>query len=138
MSGEEGRDPARIVRETYDALNRRDAEALLETMDPEVEFVSIVAQVEGEAGVLRGHEGMRRYLAEISQSWEGARWKLRSVEELEDGRVFAHAVFMARGPGSGVEIQQDVAILVALRDGKALRIEGYASVEDARQAAGLD
>jgi ketosteroid isomerase-like protein len=130
-------DPVATVRQVYDALNRRDADALLEHMDPEVEFVSILARIEGEAGVLRGHAGMRDYVASISENWEDARWELVSVEELDDGRVFAHAVFKGRGPGSGLEIEQDVGIVATAREGKAVRIEGYASLDEARAAAGL-
>jgi ketosteroid isomerase-like protein len=131
-------DPVGIVRQTYEALNRRDPDALLEHMDPEVEFVSILARIEGEAGILRGHAGMRDYVTNISENWEDAHWDLLSVKELDDGRVFAHAVFKGRGPGSGIEIEQDVAIVVTARAGKALRIEGYASIDEARAAAGLD
>jgi hypothetical protein len=44
-----------------DAYNRRDVEAMLADLDPEIEWHSgILTGLGGEAAVFRGHEGFRR------------------------------------------------------------------------------
>ena len=54
-----------LARRSYDAVNRRDLDALLALMDEEVEAVSRIVAVEGG---LHGHAGIRRWW----DSWFGA------------------------------------------------------------------
>ena len=45
-----------VVRATFEAFRRRDLDAFLSCFDPEVEYRSLVLEVEG---TYHGHEGMR-------------------------------------------------------------------------------
>lgn len=56
-----------IVRRGYEALGRWEVESLLPDCDPEIEFVSLVGQVEGH--IYRGHDGMRKMVADIEARW---------------------------------------------------------------------
>jgi ketosteroid isomerase-like protein len=73
MLGEE--DPASggidgLVRRLFDAFAARDLAALLDIVDPEMEFFGPTATVLNEGRCYRGHEGMRRYFRDAEALWE--------------------------------------------------------------------
>lgn len=103
-----------MIRKSYEALNRRDVEMLLEDTDPEIEFVSVTARIEGEGGVMRGHEAIGEWVAMMTDIWEEAHWELKSVDQIDDHRALATV------------------------GGKGVRVEGYPSAPEARAAVGLD
>ena len=57
-----------IVRRVFEAFNRRDIAAFLELLDPDVEWVPILAVLEGR--VYRGHEEIRRWIKDLATDWE--------------------------------------------------------------------
>ena len=61
---------AGLVRRLFDAFAARDVDALLEIVDPEIEFFGPTATVLNEGRCYRGHEGMRRYLRDAEKLWE--------------------------------------------------------------------
>jgi ketosteroid isomerase-like protein len=72
MLGEERvepRGPAALVERLFAAFADRDEDALLELMDPEIEFFGPTATVLNEGKCYRGHEGMRRYLQDAERLW---------------------------------------------------------------------
>ena len=52
-----------LLYRSYDALNRRDLDAYLALIDPEVEFTPRIMQMEG--GSYRGHKGIREWLRNL-------------------------------------------------------------------------
>ena len=58
------------ARRVMEAISRRDTDGLIALADPEVEWRSFFAL--GEAGVFRGHDGMRRYMKELDEAWDFA------------------------------------------------------------------
>src|SRR2546423_15629622 len=91
-----------LVRAGYDAFNARDEEAGLAGVDPDVEFVSVGAAIEG--GVFRGHSGMRDYLDMLPQLWSSWGWTVKEAREIDDDRVLAFVDFSAVGKASGVPV----------------------------------
>ena len=73
-----------FVHRYFDAFDRRDEPALLDLIHPDVEFTSLIQEVEGG---FRGHEGVRRYLSELFGAF--ADWKVwaEEVQELGDRAV---------------------------------------------------
>jgi uncharacterized protein len=123
------------VRRGYDAFNRRDVETLLEAFHPEAEWHPLLAELGGRT--YRGHEGVRSMIEEIDDSWDSFRTEVeRIVDAGEHIFVFAHT--SARGKASGVEADLDVVTVVEMRDGRALRVWSYATLEEALAAAGLE
>jgi ketosteroid isomerase-like protein len=58
------------VRAIYDAFARRDLQAALEHMDPEISFVpSGTAARVGRDVPYVGHDGIRRYFADVARVW---------------------------------------------------------------------
>ena len=52
-----------IVRRAFEAFNRRDMTAFLDLLDPDVEWVPILAVLEGR--VYRGHKDVRRWVEDL-------------------------------------------------------------------------
>jgi hypothetical protein len=54
----------------FQAFARREVEAALACMHPEIEFVpGGTNRVLGRSGSYHGHEGMRRYFADVEAAW---------------------------------------------------------------------
>jgi uncharacterized protein len=124
-----------IVRKAAGAVNRRDTEAMLPYADPEVEVQSaIIGGAEGNT--YRGHDGVRRWIAESDDTFEELQIEVEEWRDLgEDVLVIGR--LWARGRESGVEIDSPIAWLMTLRGGKVVRARGYLHVQEALQAAGL-
>ena len=58
-----------LVGELIAAVERQDLSRLIELTDPDVEWHSFMAEL-GEGGVYHGHDGMRRYVSDLSDAWE--------------------------------------------------------------------
>ena len=124
-----------IVREVLNAGNRRDTEAMLPYVDPEVELHSAV--IDGaEGNAYRGHEGVRRWMAESDAAFDVQRMEAEEWRDLGDGVLLIGHVH-ARGRESGVEIDSAIAWLYTLRDGKIVLARGYLNTQEALEAAGL-
>ena len=52
------REPEAILRSAYRAFNARDIEAVIALMHPEVEWPSLVLEMEG---TFHGHDGVRQW-----------------------------------------------------------------------------
>src|SRR5262245_17439184 len=56
-----------IVRRTYPAFNRGDIPEFLESVDLDVEWIPIMAALEGR--VYRGHDGVRQWIEDLMTDW---------------------------------------------------------------------
>jgi ketosteroid isomerase-like protein len=65
------------VRRFTDAVTARDIDAALEFCHPEIEFFSLLAQL--EASPYRGFAGIRRYFKDVDAAWD--EWRVE-VEQL--------------------------------------------------------
>ena len=119
------------------AANRRDLSALLEVMDPEVEWHPVLqVSVAGEATVYRGHRGIQEMLRDADDVWSELRYELSEIQDLGD-RIVAIGNIRARGKESGAVVEVPFGFVVDFNDGKAIRISDYLDPKDALDAAGL-
>ena len=125
-----------VCRRAFDAFGtRRDTEAGLRYIDPEIELRSaIVGGAEGN--MYRGHEGVRRWMAESDATWAELRLEAEEFRDLGDD-VLMIGRLHARGRESGVEIESPVGWLSTVRAGKIVRSWGYLDPQEALTAAGL-
>jgi ketosteroid isomerase-like protein len=121
------------IRAGLAALNRRDVDGMLATLRPDAELVPLRAVLEGI--VYRGHEGLRRWLADMAEDWDDLRIDTDDVRALDGGRVLVLARFHARGKSSGVRLDQPAAWICELVEGKVARIRFYADAGAALGAA---
>ncbi len=93
MRGEEaaGLGPRALVERMFEAFAARDVDALLDLMDPEIEFFGPTATVLNEGKCYRGHDGMRRYFQDAEALW--SRLELEPAKYREVGN---HVVVLGR------------------------------------------
>jgi ketosteroid isomerase-like protein len=124
-----------VPRRLIEAYQRGDIPAFLELLHPEVEWIPIMATLEGR--VYRGREGVLRWLEELTRDWE---YFLPSYEEYHDlgDRVLIFGRWRARGRASGVELESQPATwLYEIRDGRVAWMRTFTDRAEALQAAGL-
>ena len=119
-----------IVRRGYEALGRMEVESILPDCDPELEFVSLVGQVEG--GSYHGHAGMRKFVSDLAEAWDQWDPVPEHFESAGDS-VIATGRTTLRGKGSGVEIKFEWGQVFRFRDGKLLWSRIYSDPAEARR-----
>jgi ketosteroid isomerase-like protein len=122
-----------IAKRCVGAFNHRDVEALLNMGTPEWVLSSQLLDASAD---FRGREGIERFYAMLSESWEEFRSVVDDYRDLGD-RVLCLGRNTARGKGSGVTVDAPTAAILDFRDGKVSRIRLYLDQSEALRAAGL-
>jgi ketosteroid isomerase-like protein len=126
------RENVEIVRAAFDAWNRGDLDAWVDAFDDEAEFYPLRAQLEGR--VYRGRDGARRFIAELDEDWEQARFEIEEVRDLGE-RGVGSGRFKARGRASRVELDVPLGWIGEVRDGKIVYARFYSDPAAALEAA---
>ena len=125
-----------VVLEVHAAVSRGDVDGLLSLAHPQIEYRSAIQlAMEGEESVFRGYAGVRRWFGELQDLYDYIESEVVEVHEFGDRVVVFHVV-RGRGVGSGVTLEQPLAQLITLRDGKVLAVWDYFTREEALAAAG--
>jgi ketosteroid isomerase-like protein len=119
-----------VIRESHEAFRRRDLDAFLTYIDPEVEFRSHVLELEG---AYHGHEGVRAWWANVVAVFP--EWSPR----VEDARDIGDSVLVrvraeGRGTGSGVPLERDIWQVAEVRDGRLKSWAFFRTEEEALKA----
>jgi ketosteroid isomerase-like protein len=112
----------------------RDVEAALGCCHPEIEFSSLMAQL--DARPYSGYAGIRRYFREIDATWEEWRVEVEQLLPAPDGRIVIIMSTHMRGKGSGVPFTQRVANVWEFREEKLWRASLHRDPADAVRATG--
>jgi len=126
-----------LMRKALEAFNRRDIDGLLKAIDPEVEW-SPPVQLPGSS-LQRGHDGVRRSVADMLDAFENLRADPERFIDQGD-QVVALYYWRGQGSGSGISVDQfevPVGLLATMRDGLAVRVRFFTTWEEALEAAGL-
>jgi ketosteroid isomerase-like protein len=126
-----------VVRSMLATLNESGVEAALDQIHPDFEGVT-PPELSPEPDTYRGHEGIRRYFAGFEGVMDEVRWEADELMEAPNERVVAGIRLLTRSVATGLELELPVWQVCTVRDGKVLRIEGFAEREDALRAAGLE
>ena len=120
-----------------EAGNRGDIEALLEELDPEVEWHSALhALLSGEQTVFPGHDGVREMIGDLNEAFGEIHIEMPEIRDLGD-RLVAIGRTRTRGRASGTETESPFAMVTEVRNGKAISVRGYLDPNQALHAAGL-
>jgi ketosteroid isomerase-like protein len=125
-----------LVRRGLDAFNRKDAVALVETLDPDAELVPMRSVLEG--GAYQGHQGLRRFMEEMDDDWESFQLAGEEFRAVGQDRVLVLGRVVARGRASGVDVDSPAAWLCYVRAGRVARVRFYSDPAEAIEAAGLE
>jgi ketosteroid isomerase-like protein len=127
-----------LVRRLFDAFNRRDAEAMLAGMHSDFEWRPSLSPGGIEGNVYRGGDAIRRWLDEVSESWEVMEVHASDHRVIDERRVLVLGRLRIRGRASGVPLEHELAHVWELDDGRARRAVAYPSRAEALAAAGLE
>ena len=125
-----------VVREAFEAFQGGDLEKTAQLVDPEVEFHGTVGGLQ-EGQTAHGQSEIDQVFEEEDlEAWEERRLEPEEFIDAGDNVVVLLHEYR-RGRGSGVELETDTAVLVAVREGRVVRIQGYMDRDAALEAAGL-
>lgn len=120
-----------------EAYNRRDAEALLAVLDPEVKWYSAVhVKLGGPATAWRGHEGVRELLRDLEETFSEIHVEFPEIQDLGD-RIVATGRIRTRGKESDAETESPLGYVAQFKNGKGIQIRTYLEPKEALEAAGL-
>jgi ketosteroid isomerase-like protein len=124
-----------VVRQVVDAFKEHDVPRLRSLFADQSEFKSAITGLEKDT--YRGLDEIERYMHDLEDVFED--WHSEDERYLDagDGRVVLDYRIVGRGRGSGVPVDQPIAILWTVREGKILRGEGFLDPEHALEAAGV-
>jgi ketosteroid isomerase-like protein len=125
-----------IVRLGYERLNAGDLEGFLQFCSPEFEFRDL-PKVPG-SGVYVGHDGFRRWWAQMLDSFEeGLRFETAEFIDAGGDRVVVVNHGVGQGRGSGANVEMQFSTVSTLRNGKLVKHIAYNEHVEALEAAGL-
>jgi ketosteroid isomerase-like protein len=124
----------RVARAAHRAMQDRDFDTLITLCSEDIEWRQDPRAV--EPGTYHGHDGVRRFFASLYETFED----FMPVPEryLEAGdKVVALLHVRAIGPASGIIIDNDVANVLTMRDGRIAVLQIYLDRAAALADAGL-
>jgi ketosteroid isomerase-like protein len=125
-----------LVREAFEAFLGGDVEKSAQLVDPEVEFHGTVGGLQ-EGQMAHGQSEIdQTFESEDLEAWEERRLEPEEFIDAGDNVVVLLHEYR-RGKGSGVELETETAVVVAVTGGRVVRIQGYMDREAALEAVGL-
>jgi len=125
-----------IIREFLEAFNRRDNAAVLEAIDPDVEWHP--PPDIPNAPIANGRDALTAQWRDWLGAWEEYRFVADEIVEGRGDAVLVIGKESARGKGSGIEVaSRRVTAVYELRAGRIVRFKAYLDRAEALQAAGL-
>jgi ketosteroid isomerase-like protein len=123
------------IRRGIDAFNAGDHDGVIRFVTDDVQWKRVDGLPDGGEGWLHGKEAVRAFL-------EPEVFAVARIEPLEivegDDTVLIHAIFHARGAGSGIEMKTETYLVYVLNEeGLASRVENWRTREEAERSSGL-
>jgi ketosteroid isomerase-like protein len=121
------------VKSGFEALKRGDVDELVRLIHPDFEFTT-PASLSIEPDTYRGEEGVRRYFDSFYDAMDEIRFEPGELIQVGE-RVIAPMTLHARGRTTAIETEQELVTTWSLRDGKAIRVDIHATLDEALEAA---
>ena len=106
-----------LFRDIYAAFNRRDIDAVLAALDPDVDWPNAF-----EGGRVHGRAAVRDYWTRQFAQIDG-RVEPRRVETTDDGRIAVTVHQVVRALDGSLLADRDVTHVYTLRDGLVVRMD---------------
>lgn len=126
---------ADLVRALFDDFNRGDFEAAFAKVSEDVDWGE-PPDMPDTGGAYRGHDGLVEGFGRFMRAWERIDVDLEDVMEREDDRVVVQTRWRGRSKGTGIEVDQRVAQVYELRDGRVTRVRQFRTLDEALADAG--
>jgi ketosteroid isomerase-like protein len=122
-------DHVEFLRSGYEALRQGDLETFKalarDRLDPDFEFHLV-----WDGRVLKGYEGTLEWLADTRETWEEYSQEVEEMIDLGEDVVVVLRL-AARGAGSGVPVDQQLAVVWTFEGDRAVRARSFTSREAA-------
>ena len=127
-----------IVRRVWDAVRRKDTEAVLALYDEDVEYDFTRSPFQS-AGLgqtaYRGHAALRSLFRERYEDWDQIEDHCQELLEAGD-EVISVVSSRGRGRESGIEVDRTHVGVWSLRDEKVTRVRWFGTLDEALEAVG--
>jgi hypothetical protein len=123
-----------LARKGYEAFSRRDLEAALALMHPEIE-AHYPPEVP-DATIHRGREAVRLDWEQTLELFEDLSIEVEKIFESGD-EVVLYLHYRGKGRESGAEVEAQMAHVWTIQDGKAIRLRQYLDRAKALEDVGL-
>jgi ketosteroid isomerase-like protein len=124
-----------VVREWFEAFERRDMARALELAHPEIELrPALVGGLEGR--VYRGRDGVREFVDDVDAIWTAFRVEVRELRDAGDTVIVLGHTW--GGGRDGIAVDAPGGWLLGMSDGKIRRFRSFNSWEETLEAAGVD
>jgi ketosteroid isomerase-like protein len=120
------------VERIVESFNRDGLDGILPHIHPDFEATT-PPDLASEPDTYRGPEGVRRWFDSFQEVMNGIRWDTHEFRQVGD-RVVAEFTLRARGKTTGLDFGQDAVMVWELRDGQAIRISLYPTLDEALSA----
>jgi ketosteroid isomerase-like protein len=121
-----------LTRRGFEAYNAGDYEGVVALLHPDVELYADDELLNG--GSYSGHDGFMQWSAEWLEAWDEFRIEPRAIETTGEHAILVDTHQVARGAGSGIDVEMDVFWAFEARDGTLRRMHLYANRERAVEA----
>ena len=125
-----------VARAAYDAWNRGDLRSVLDRLHPDVEWEENPDVYPGLDRIYRGHDGFLKRQRDAFDVWEWFRVEEQEFIDAGD-QVVVLQHERRKGRGSGIEVENDTATVLTLREGKVVHCIGYMDQAEALKAVGM-
>jgi ketosteroid isomerase-like protein len=122
-----------IVERGFEAFNEQGIDGILPIIHPDFEATT-PPELASEPDTYRGHDGIRRWFDSFYEVMDEIRWDARDFREVPDDRVLVEFTLRARGKTTGLDFGQDAVMIWELRDGQAIRLSLYPTLDQAMSA----
>src|SRR5437879_3961313 len=114
-----------FVRNVHAAFNRGDMEAFVSLWSSDCEYQPAMERDLGGASGYRGHDGIRRWWREMSETWEDLSTEVHEVRAAGD-EVLVSVTLRGTGKASGIVVAAPFFQVGTIRDGKIVRGRDFA------------
>ena len=130
------RDLVEIVHRANDAFNRRDVDAWLSHLSPDIVYRPVPTFTDSQER--HGLGAMRRFMEEWHDAWaDDYTTRTESVREYGDV-VIALMRFTGHAKASGVEVAGGIFQVMRFREGQIALVEDFTDRAEALKAAGVE
>jgi ketosteroid isomerase-like protein len=130
-----GRTRTEIAQLLFDAFNARELDATLVLLHPEIVFEPVSGAVLNDGEPYRGHEGMRRYYADVQ-----AHWRELTVDPIhlrEAGNAVVALGHVSGASDAGVLREAPTTWVFKFREDLVAHLQIFSDQRLAREALGL-
>jgi ketosteroid isomerase-like protein len=124
------------LREAYAAFSSGDISRILEFADSDFEAI-VPPELSAEPDTYRGHDGIRRYFESFEDAMDDIRFEPERFWDAGQS-VVALVRITAKGRQTAILVEQQIAQVWTVLDGRAVRLESYPSLSEALEAAGVE